>query len=325
MARTSAAHRRSGTSCSVPQQRGDRSGSRVIGERPLQRRRCVPGPPRDEHAQLGNSIEHRVGGGDEVDLALLVLLAADSEHDPGGLRDTQALSDALTSRGAPCPEDLSGAASFDHRDALRRDVQCPNVRVGNPARDGVKVIDEACRSGIGCLYRTQLPHGYVTELDPRRFVRCVDEARHDDRAGAPSSHPAHHVRGEQRAVEDIRRGRADATTQLAHAADVTLTAKRSDVETVGPDPLLVTETRVVHSGDGDLVAPLTQDGQQRRRRVLGSAHAEAVDDEEQLQSRSPSCHATCRATPSARVTTGFHASISAASDTSPPVRATSPA
>ena len=325
MARTSAAHRRSGTSSPVPQQRGDRSGSRVVGERPLQRRRCVAGPPRDEHAQLGNSIEHRVGGGDEVDLALLVLLAADGEHDLGGLRDAQALSDALTSRGAPCPEGLTRAASFDHRDALPRDVQRPDVRVGDPVRDGVEVVDEACRGGIGCLHRTQLPHGYVAELDPRRFVRCVDEARHDDRAGAPSSHPAHHVRGEQRAVQDIRRGRSDATTQLAHAADITLAAKRSDVETVGPDPLLVTETRVVHRGDGDLVAPLAQDGQQRRRRVLGAARAEAVDDEQQLHRRSPSCHATCRATPSTRVTSGFHASNSAASDTSPPVRATSPA
>ena len=87
-------------------------------------------------------------------------------------------------------------------------------------------------------------------------------------------------------MQDVRRGGADATAQLAHTAHVAPTAERSDVETVGPDPVLVTELRLVHRGDGDIVTPLAQDGQQRRGRALGAARAEAVDDEEHLHGRS---------------------------------------
>ena len=145
---------------------------------------------------------------------------------------------------------------------------------------------------------------------------------------APVRHPATlPTMSERNSAQCTTSGetRSDAVTQLADAADVVPAAQRSDVEAVGPDPLLVAEPGVVHRGDGDVVTAISQDREQRRRRVLGAARAEAVDDEQQLHRRSPSCHATCRATPSTRVTSGFHASNSAASETSPPVRATSPA
>ena len=215
-------------------------------------------------------------------MALLVLLTADGQHHLGVRRRPGALGRARRLAALQVPRTCASAASFDDGDALRPQVQRPDVRFGDTLRDGVEVV---ARGGPS-RRRPPAPPAASTRrrrpARPRRVVRRVDEARHDDGSGAPSSHPAHHVRTEQRAVHDIGRRRPDAATQLADATEVVLTAQGSDVEAVGPDPLLVAEAGVVHRGDRDVVAPISQGGKQCGRRVLGAARAEAVDDEQQL-------------------------------------------